>query len=178
MSVPVVSAHAGRDVSDVEHLFAGAELLDTPSDLVGVVQALDEVDGTVAALLFGEVTDEVPGATEPVYVVRDLLHASPDQQLDGHGRWDGAFQIGIGAGLLLALVVSDGLVVALGTFAVASGLHTLTHFLDRHIGGHGSDVPLLGVFTVIAIAAIWAMSRLPGPGSSGHRHLSGKRRQS
>lgn len=90
----------------------------------------------------------------------------------------GAFQIGIGAGLLLALIVSDGLVVSLGTFATASGLHTLTHFLDRHIGGHGSDVPLLGLFTVIAAAAIWAMSRPRGRDSSGHQNLSTKRRQS
>lgn len=66
----------------------------------------------------------------------------------------GAFQIGIGAALLFALVWSDALVVALAGFAVASGLHTMTHFLDRHMGGHGTDVPILGVFTLIALVSL------------------------
>ncbi|GAA4736869.1 hypothetical protein Prum_012180 [Phytohabitans rumicis] len=66
----------------------------------------------------------------------------------------GAFQVGIGAALLFALIWSDALVVTLAGFAVASGLHTMTHFLDRHLGGHGTDVPILAVFTVISLATI------------------------
>ena len=66
----------------------------------------------------------------------------------------GAFQIGIGAALLFALIWSDALVVAMAGFAVASGLHTMTHFLDRHMGGHSTDVPILGVLTLIAVATI------------------------
>jgi hypothetical protein len=66
----------------------------------------------------------------------------------------GAFQVGIGAGLLFALVWSDASVVALAGFAVASGLHTMTHYLDRHLGGHGTDVPILAVFTLIAVVTI------------------------
>jgi hypothetical protein len=66
----------------------------------------------------------------------------------------GAFQLGIGATTLLALRWSDGLLVALTGFAVASGLHTLSHALDRHIGGHASDVPALGLLTLVALYAI------------------------
>jgi hypothetical protein len=66
----------------------------------------------------------------------------------------GAFQVGIGSALLFALAWSDALAVTLAGFAVASGLHTMTHFLDRHMGGHGTDVPILAVFTLIAVATI------------------------
>jgi predicted anti-sigma-YlaC factor YlaD len=68
----------------------------------------------------------------------------------------GAFQLGIGAALLAALWWPDGLVVALTGFAVASGLHTVSHAIDRHLGGHDSDVPSLGVLTLVALVAIAA----------------------
>lgn len=71
----------------------------------------------------------------------------------------GAFQIGIGVTTVLALVWSDALLVALTGFAVASGLHTISHYLDRHIGGHDGDVPSLGLLTLVALFAIYA--RLP-----------------
>jgi hypothetical protein len=66
----------------------------------------------------------------------------------------GAFQIGISVSLLAAIVTSDGLLVALSRFTVASGLHTISHYLDRHIGGHDSDVPTLGLLTLIALLGI------------------------
>jgi hypothetical protein len=68
----------------------------------------------------------------------------------------GAFQLGIGATVLLALWWSDALVVALTGFAVASGLHTLSHWTDRDLGGHASDVPSLGLLTLVALIAIYA----------------------
>jgi predicted anti-sigma-YlaC factor YlaD len=68
----------------------------------------------------------------------------------------GAFQLGIGATLLAALWWPDGLVVALTGFAVASGLHTVSHAIDRNLGGHDSDVPSLGVLTLVALVAIAA----------------------
>ncbi|MEV3939327.1 hypothetical protein AB0K52_25525 [Glycomyces sp. NPDC049804] len=71
----------------------------------------------------------------------------------------GAFQIGIGAGLVAALLWRDGVGAALVGFAVGSGLHTLSHFMDRHIGGHGSDVPLLGFTVLLAVAAIVLRAR-------------------
>lgn len=66
----------------------------------------------------------------------------------------GAFQIGIGVGTLVALRWSDSLLVALTGFAVASGLHTVSHALDRDIGGHAADVPELGTLTLVALYGI------------------------
>jgi len=71
----------------------------------------------------------------------------------------GAFQIGLGAALVAALVGGDGVLVALTGFVVASGLHTLSHYGDRHIGGHGSDVPNLGLLTLIGLGALYAHTR-------------------
>ena len=75
----------------------------------------------------------------------------------------GAFQLGIGVSLLVALRWTDGLLVALTGFAVASGLHTLSHALDRQIGGHDSDVPSLALLTLIALLAIWERLRWRKP---------------
>jgi hypothetical protein len=75
----------------------------------------------------------------------------------------GAFQLGIGVSLLVALWWPDGLLVALIGFAVASGLHTLSHAIDRQIGGHDSDVPSLALLTVIALLAIWERLRWRKP---------------
>ena len=71
----------------------------------------------------------------------------------------GAFQLGIGVTTLLALWWADALVVALTGFAVASGLHTVSHWIDRNIGGHDSDVPGLGLLTVVALLGIYARLR-------------------
>ena len=45
--------------------------------------------------------------------------------------------------------------VALTGFAVASGLHTVSHAIDRQLGGHDSDVPALGLLTQVALVAIY-----------------------
>jgi hypothetical protein len=71
----------------------------------------------------------------------------------------GAFQLGIGIGVLAAVFWSDGLLAALTGFAVASGLHTVSHYVDRDLGGHDSDVPLLGLLTLVALAAIYGRLR-------------------
>ena len=71
----------------------------------------------------------------------------------------GAFQLGIGVGVLAAVFWSDGLLAALTGFAVASGLHTVSHYVDRDLGGHDSDVPLLGLLTLVALAAIYVRLR-------------------
>jgi hypothetical protein len=71
----------------------------------------------------------------------------------------GAFQIGIGSGLVFALIWRDSLIAGLAGFAVASGLHTLSHYMDRHIGGSHSDIPSLGLVTVVALVGIWARFR-------------------
>lgn len=66
----------------------------------------------------------------------------------------GAFQVGLGVAILLAVFFADTIVISLGGFVVASTLHTLSHYTDRHIGGHSSDVPGLGLLTVIAVIGL------------------------
>lgn len=66
----------------------------------------------------------------------------------------GAFQLGIGATMAAALIWHDRLVVALAGFTVGSGMHTLSHYLDRHAGGHSHDLPSLGVLTGLAVVAL------------------------
>ena len=46
---------------------------------------------------------------------------------------------------------------------MASGLHTLSHAIDRQIGGHDSDVPSLALLTLIALLAIWERLRWRKP---------------
>src|SRR5438309_1634619 len=48
----------------------------------------------------------------------------------------GAFQIGLGVTVLLALLWSDALVVVLTGISAASWLHVLSHAIDHNIGGH------------------------------------------
>jgi hypothetical protein len=71
----------------------------------------------------------------------------------------GVFQIAIGVTTLLAPVWSDTVLLALVGFVLASGLHTLSHYLDRNIGGHDSDVPMLGLVTLVGVYAIGARLR-------------------
>ena len=62
----------------------------------------------------------------------------------------GAFQVGIGATVLLALVWHDSLGVALSGFIAASSIHAVNHAVDRHLGGHDTDSVLLCVLTALA----------------------------
>jgi hypothetical protein len=66
----------------------------------------------------------------------------------------GAFQIGIGAALLLSLLSTDALTVALGGFLVGGTLHVFNHGVDRHLGGHASDPWLLAAQVLLAAAAL------------------------
>jgi len=46
----------------------------------------------------------------------------------------GAFQVGLGVTLLLALVTNDALIVVLGGGSVATVLHAIAHWIDRNLG--------------------------------------------
>jgi PPOX class probable F420-dependent enzyme len=70
----------------------------------------------------------------------------------------GAFQIGIGAGLLLALIWEDSLTAALAGFLVANTVHTVNHAVDLDLGGQAWTVwalALLSVLVAVALAARW-----------------------
>jgi hypothetical protein len=67
----------------------------------------------------------------------------------------GAFQIGLGAALLLSLLLPhDALTVALGGFLVGGTLHVFNHAVDSHLGGHASDPWWLAGQVLLAAAAL------------------------
>ena len=66
----------------------------------------------------------------------------------------GAFQLGIGVGLLAALVVRDASVVVLIGFLVANTLHAINHGIDLPLGGHVGDMPALAGFSVLAAVTL------------------------
>lgn len=72
----------------------------------------------------------------------------------------GAFQIGLGAVLLLAGRIRDSLLVALGGVSVGATFHLLSHVVDRDIGGKpGSDIAFFAITAVLLIAGTFARAR-------------------
>jgi len=65
----------------------------------------------------------------------------------------GAFQIGLGAVLLLACAPRlDGLTVGLGGVAVGSAAHTVSHVVGSDLGGNPStDIPVFSLLTVLLV---------------------------
>src|SRR5919107_1986200 len=74
----------------------------------------------------------------------------------------GAFQIGLGAAVLLALLWADGVMVVLAGYVVGTGFHLASHIIDRHIGGHGYDPLVLGLLVVVGLAGMYARVRVQG----------------
>lgn len=64
----------------------------------------------------------------------------------------GAFTIGLGAAVLLALFVADVLLAGLSTLAIASVMHAISHIIDRDLGGRSTDPLALSAFAVVVIA--------------------------
>lgn len=72
----------------------------------------------------------------------------------------GSFQVGLGAVLVLAALVRDGLLVALSGVTIGSGFHVVSHLLDRNIGGKPTtDIPFFTVITLVLAAAAWVRAR-------------------
>lgn len=71
----------------------------------------------------------------------------------------GAFQIGIGATLLLALWKrTDAIFAALGGAGAGSAFHTVAHVSDHDLGGMDSDPYVFGFITVVLLAgAAWKL---------------------
>lgn len=66
----------------------------------------------------------------------------------------GAFQIGLGAVLLLAVIVSDALLVALAGVGTAAVFHVLGHVIDHDLGGEPAvDIPMFALTAVLLAAA-------------------------
>lgn len=72
----------------------------------------------------------------------------------------GAFQIGLGAALLLALIWADALLVALAGYVIAGAVHTVVHAADAHLGGTTAQTWFIGLLTVVAAVALVARWRV------------------
>jgi PPOX class probable F420-dependent enzyme len=66
----------------------------------------------------------------------------------------GAFQLGIGITLLLALAWRDGLALVLAGFLVANTTHAVNHAVDLDLGGRGSDAWGLAALSLLTVAAL------------------------
>jgi PPOX class probable F420-dependent enzyme len=86
----------------------------------------------------------------------------------------GAFQLGIGVTLLLALIWADTLALALAGFLVGAVAHTVSHVVDAHLGGSGAQTWLIGVSAALAALALvvrwrelgWVMGAVDTPGTA------------
>ena len=68
----------------------------------------------------------------------------------------GAFQIGLGAVLLLAAISdsADALAVGLVAVGLGSAAHTISHFAGRDLGGTPAvDIPVLALLSLVLLAA-------------------------
>ena len=66
----------------------------------------------------------------------------------------GAFQLGIGITLLLALIWHDGLALVLAGFLVANTTHAVNHAADLDLGGHSADPWGLAALSLLTAAAL------------------------
>lgn len=66
----------------------------------------------------------------------------------------GAFNLGIGATLVLAAAWADAAAVALAGFFVGNTAHAVNHVVDLDIGGHGRDPWILAGISVFVLAAL------------------------
>lgn len=74
----------------------------------------------------------------------------------------GAFQLGIGATLLLATIWADALMVALGGYLVGAVAHTINHLVDTDQGGSPAQTWLIGISALLAAVALVARWRQLG----------------
>jgi hypothetical protein len=68
----------------------------------------------------------------------------------------GAFQIGLGATALLALMWKAPLLAALAANAVAAIFHFASHLIDRDMGGRAADPIMLGLFALLVLWGAFA----------------------
>ncbi|PXY22905.1 PPOX class F420-dependent enzyme [Prauserella muralis] len=74
----------------------------------------------------------------------------------------GAFQLGLGAGLLLGLIWSDALATVLAAFLVGNTVHVVNHVVDLDHGGSLYQPWALGVLSVLVAVALGLRLRLLG----------------
>ncbi|GAA1844483.1 PPOX class F420-dependent oxidoreductase [Asanoa iriomotensis] len=92
----------------------------------------------------------------------------------------GAFQLGLGAALLLAVVWADGFTVGLGGYLVGSVAHTASHIADRNIGGATGQTALIAVSAALAAVALlerwrqlgWVLGHVDGAATPDWAHFT------
>lgn len=75
----------------------------------------------------------------------------------------GAFQLGIGAGVLAGICGRRGLAAALWAGAVGACAHAVSHWLDADLGGRATDPVLITVLAAVLVAGLVVAER-PGGG--------------
>lgn len=66
----------------------------------------------------------------------------------------GAFQLGLGATLLLAMIWADAAAVALAGYLIGGVAHTASHAADADLGGSPAQTAVIGLFSLLAAAAL------------------------
>jgi hypothetical protein len=84
----------------------------------------------------------------------------------------GAFQLGLGAALVLSLIGWDGRRVALWAAAAASVLHAASHVIDHDLGGRGTDPLALALVAAALIAAALLSTRTSRPRTEVTNHAT------
>lgn len=112
------------------------------------------------ALVVGAIAFLVPGVWAFVAPVGFADTVATFDPYNRHYLHDlGAFQIGVGVAALVALRWRDGAVVALSAFFAAAGVHAVSHFIDRDLGGRAADPYALSVVALVALVALVARVR-------------------
>ncbi len=79
----------------------------------------------------------------------------------------GAFSIGLGAAVVVALMRWSGIRVALWAAAVANVVHAISHIIDRDLGGKSSDPWTLSGFAVLTVVAAVLAAKLESGSEEG-----------
>lgn len=68
----------------------------------------------------------------------------------------GAFQLGLGAVLLLSLLRSSTAAVVLGGAGIGAAFHALGHVIDRDLGGSpATDIPTFAGLAIVLLTTAW-----------------------
>lgn len=96
-----------------------------------------------------------------------LVHPTSFGEFAGFGYHEhflhdvGAFQLGLGVTLLLAVLWSDALATTLAGFLVANTAHTVNHAVDLHLGGAAWQAWALGAVSIaVAVALVLRLREL------------------
>ncbi len=107
------------------------------------------------------------GLATAVIGVWGLVHPTSFGAFAGFGFHEhflhdvGAFQLGLGVTLLLAVLWSDALATALAGFLVANTAHTVNHVVDLGLGGAAWQAWALGAVSIaIAVALVLRLRQL------------------